>query len=542
MTRPDATYKNLNGLWEWQSASEGDKPTFGQKLTGKILVPFPVESCLSGIAENHPYQLYRTVVDKPFSKGQTLLQFGAVDWQAVVYVNGKLAGNHSGGYDGFAFDVTSMLNPTDNEIIVSVFDPSDSGPQPQGKQRVAAIERPGGDHYSPSSGIWQTVWFENVPSDGYFESLKIRTDMTSVYITGSVMGGEQPVGLKVDVFDNGAIVATANGMAGKEIAITIPSPKLWSPKSPFLYNVTISTDSDAVGSYFGLRTLELGNFTGSPNMRLMLNKEPIFAAGWLDQSWWPDGQYTAPTDAALASDIAAVKMFGMNMVRLHQKINPERWYYAADTMGVMVFQDAVQHFGGNPSQDLFKSDWAAAIHGRGNHPSIVQWEIFNEGDCVRSFNVPEMVNFTRDLDPYRLIDAHSGGDMNAGGDVNDIHTYPYPGNPKPNGKQYGMIGEFGGIGAFLDGKEWVPNKCHTYLKVDTPTEEASKYVSMAQTIAGYQKAKTASASVYTQITDVELECDGFLNYDRTNKFSAADTASIAAANQAIINGAGNEVV
>eukprot|EP00729_Bicosta_minor_P018483 gene18483-133_t len=226
MTRPDTTYKNLNGLWEWQSASEGVKPTFGQKLTGKILVPFPVESCLSGIAENHPYQLYRTVVDKPFSKGQTLLQFGAVDWQAVVYVNGKLAGNHSGGYDGFAFDVTSMLNPTDNEIIVSVFDPSDSGPQPQGKQRVAAIERPGGDHYSPSSGIWQTVWFENVPSDGYFESLKIRTDMTSVYITGSVMGGEQPVGLKVDVFDNGAIVATANGMAGKEIAITIPSPKL----------------------------------------------------------------------------------------------------------------------------------------------------------------------------------------------------------------------------------------------------------------------------------------------------------------------------
>jgi len=272
-------------------------------------------------------------------------------------------------------------------------------------------------------------------------------------------------------------------------------------------------------------------------MRLMLNKEPIFAAGWLDQSWWPDGQYTAPTDAALASDLVAVKTFGMNMVRLHQKINSERWYYAADTNGVLVFQDAVQHFGGNPSQDLFKQDWKAAILGRGNHPSIVQWEIFNEGDCVRHFNVTEMVEFTRAIDPHRLIDAHSGGDDHAGGDVNDIHTYPYPGNPKPSSTQYGMIGEFGGIGAFLPGKEWVPNKCHTYLKAGNATDEADKYVSMAKTIAGYQEAKTASASVYTQITDVELECDGFLNYDRTNKFNAADTSAIAASNQAIIKGA-----
>jgi hypothetical protein len=321
----------------------------------------------------------------------------------------------------------------------------------------------------------------------------------------------------------------------------VPSPKLWSPDSPFLYNMSIYTDTDKVGSYCGLRTLELGNFSGSPNMRLMLNKEPIFAVGWLDQSWWPDGQYTAPTDAALAYDVAAIKTFGMNMIRLHQKINSERWYYAADTLGVMVFQDAVQHFGRGPENspivDLFKSDWQAAIEGRGNHPSIVQWEIFNEGDCIGNFNASEMLEFTRALDPHRLIDTHSGGDVHVGGDVNDIHTYPYPGNPQPSSTQYGMIGEFGGIGAFLPGKEWVPDKCHTYLKAANGTEEAQIYIKMAATIAGYQKAKTASASVYTQITDVELECDGFLNYDRTNKFSAEDTTAIAAANKALIDGA-----
>eukprot|EP00041_Stephanoeca_diplocostata_P012112 m.202098 g.202098 ORF g.202098 m.202098 type:complete len:600 (-) comp18815_c0_seq2:222-2021(-) len=537
MTRPIETYKNLNGLWEWQNSSAGEKVPFGKTLGKEILVPFPVEACLSGIGESHANMMYRTTFDKPFRKDLTLLHFGAVDWQTQVYVNGKYVGNHTGGYDGFSFDITTQLKDTNNELFVVVFDPSDAGPQPMGKQRVLAISEPQGDHYTPTSGIWQTVWLENVNANGYISNLAIRTDMEAAYVTSTVMGGEQPVGLTVEVHDGTKVVASEDGIAGKEVKVSIPNPKLWSPKSPFLYTITVYTDSDTVKSYCGLRVLELGTFSGSPNQRLMLNKEPIFAAGWLDQSWWPDGQYTAPTDAALASDITAVKTFGLNMVRLHQKINPERWYYAADVAGVMVFQDAVQHFGENPSVELFKQDWKAAILGRGNHPCIVQWDIFNEGDCYKAFDVPDMVKFTRSIDPYRLVDAHSGGDLNAGGDVNDIHTYPYPGEAKASPTQYGMIGEFGGIGAFISGKEWVPDKCHTYLKAGNATDEANKYIAMAATIAKYQKDKQVSASVYTQITDVELECDGFLNYDRTNKFTKEDTTAIAAANGNIIDGA-----
>lgn len=253
------------------------------------------------------------------------------------------------------------------------------------------------------------------------------------------------------------------------------------------------------------------------------------------------GLYTAPTDAALAFDISAAKTFGFNTVRLHQKINPERWYYHADRIGVLVFQDAVQTdaMTQEPSVALFKEDWRRAIVGRRSHPSIVQWEIFNEGDCWdrAPFNVTEMVEFTRALDPHRLVDTHSGvPNLNAGGDVNDIHSYSPIGPPEPNAThhQYSMIGEFGGVGAFVKGKAWVPGQCNTYLHVPTPADEATVYIQMAQKI---ERMTTVSAAIYTQIADVELECDGFLNYDRTNKFDASEIAAIKAANEALIRSA-----
>jgi beta-galactosidase/beta-glucuronidase len=324
MMRDASSWSNMNGLWEWQSATSSANPPFGKTLSGEILVPFPVEACLSGIGANHPQMWYRTTFDHA-ATGNTLLHFGAVDWMASVYLNGKLLGNHTGGYDGFSFDITKGIKATGNELIVYVMDPSDSGPQPQGKQRVGSIAGPGGDHYTPSSGIWQTVWLESVEPE-YISSLKIGADEKSLSLeVHSPTAGQK---FTVNVMDGSKVVATGSGMTSTDtantaaaISVTIPSPKLWSPDTPFLYNMTIIMGKDSVTSYFGMRTFKLGMAAGAN--RPLLNDKFVFANGWLDQSWWPDGQYTAPGDAALASDQKAVKMFGMNMVRLHQKVNPE---------------------------------------------------------------------------------------------------------------------------------------------------------------------------------------------------------------------------
>lgn len=285
-----------------------------------------------------------------------------------------------------------------------------------------------------------------------------------------------------------------------------------------------------------------GNVVKNP----YLNGEFVFFAGWLDQSYWPDGIYTAPSDDALKFDITAVKLFGLNMARLHQKVNSERWYYHADTVGVAIMQDMPQKYGGatNDTVPLFVADFKAMIAGRGNHPCIIQWEIFNEGDCVGVFKnvvnytVEDMVLLARSLDwQDRLINLDSGGWANDPlyntGDVNDIHTYPYPKDPKPTGSSYSMVGEFGGMGFYETGKEWVPGQCFSYMKQASATEQATTYITMASQLLGFKR--DISASVYTQTTDLELECDGFLNYDRSNKFTDADTKRIFDANQKLIN-------
>jgi hypothetical protein len=272
--------------------------------------------------------------------------------------------------------------------------------------------------------------------------------------------------------------------------------------------------------------------------RPFINGAFEFFAGWLDQSFWPDGIYTAPTEDALLSDLTAIQTFGLNAVRLHQKVNPQRWYYHADRLGIIVLQDMIQKYGGASSATIqpFNNDFKAMVSNLYNHPSIVQWTVFNEGDCVGVFNVPQTVQFAESLDSTRLFDTNSGGPANDLhiADVNDIHTYPYPGDPIPSLTQYGMVGEFGGIGAFVAGHEWVPGQCQTYLAVKTPQDEADTYVGMAKTILS--RKDDISCSIYTQISDVERECDGFLNYDRTNKFNDAQTKSIYDANQALIKG------
>mmetsp|Transcript_86267 Transcript_86267/g.252342 ORF Transcript_86267/g.252342 Transcript_86267/m.252342 type:complete len:642 (+) Transcript_86267:55-1980(+) len=547
-----STWANLNGLWEWES-TETDEPQFGKALSSSILVPFPVESCLSGVAPRKSADIvqrmwYRLTFDATLAPGRTLLHFGAVDWQATVYLNKARLGNHTGGFDGFSFDVSEHLLAKDNELLVSVFDPSDNGVQPNGKQSIGRIDNPGGDTYTPNSGIWQTVWLERVPTS-YISKLKIdQASETTVSVWATLVGGNS---FTVDVLDGSRVIARGSGTGAAPARISLPSPQLWSPASPHLYDLNVSMGTDVVGSYFGLRTFVLGqrpNRKGINVTRPVLNGKFTFLAGFLDQSWWPDGQYTAPTDAALESDLTATKMFGLNMIRLHQKVNPERWYYFADVHGLAVLQDMPQKYTGASAKTIpyFVEDLKAMIIGRGNHPCIVQWETFNEADCWSVFktppyDVPGITALAKSLDPTRLVDTDSGGGANNLHimDVNDIHSYPNPGDPKPSATQYAMIGEFGGIGAFVSGKEWVPGKCHTYLKKDTPAEEASTYIEMAMTLKS--RADHISASVYTQTTDLELECDGFLNYDRSNKFNTEQTKAIAAANEALIAAASEQV-
>ena len=466
------------GLWEFQLGSGfAEAVPFGQTLNQTILVPFPLESCLSGAFRWPAYSKflwYRLLFDAPFASGNTLLHFGAVDWNTTAYLNGKMLGNHLGGYDGFSFDLTGALAPTNNELILAVYDPSDEGFQVEGKQRISAIHSPGGDTYTPSSGVWQTVWLENVAAYS-IASLAVRGDTQNVYVT--VNAGAAGTGTASGTVSfAGAQVATFSGATGAEIVVAIPSPKLWGPLNPNLYDLTITATqtgtgaSDTVGSYVGMRSVGTVSFPVPPTpasgprvgydnsggdmpnqpttlpqpdfnlcwascnntpgcaawsygvqgagceakplcwlkasveswsqnscriagdqgtagghaLRPAINGNFTFLAGWLDQSWWSDGEYTAPTDDALAFDLQAVVDFGLNVVRLHQKVNSERWYYHADRLGVVIIQDMIQKYGGATQETIpdFMMEIKAMIDGRGNHPSIVQWTVFNEGSCA----------------------------------------------------------------------------------------------------------------------------------------------------------------
>jgi beta-galactosidase/beta-glucuronidase len=427
----DDNWVSLDGQWEWQQAALGDKMPFGTTLNQTILVPFPHEACLSGVrnatdpdaAPHYDRMWYRTMVTpskvgSPDQDSRLLLHFGAVDWQMEAYIDGVYVGQHEGGYDPFTFDITdsvALASSKSVELVVAVFDPSNHGSQPFGKQHVEAMYAPGGDTYTPTSGIWQTVWLERVPST-YITSLDLKADMSGLNFTMHVNGGAnlqvqsaQVQSVQVRVFDSATntTVAEQSGPLNRPFRINIPSTqrKLWSPEAPYLYNVTatlVSTPSaatsvldssvlgssvlDSVGSYFGLRSVSIGK-DGSGVTRPLINGHFRFLNGFLDQSWWSDGLYTAPGDAALYSDLHAAKVtFGANMLRLHQKVNPERWYFYCDLLGIVVMQDivgqiyAIGDTGINPR--YWYKDAQALVSGpssKANHPCIAQWIVFNEG-------------------------------------------------------------------------------------------------------------------------------------------------------------------
>ena len=509
---------NLNGLWDIK---------LGDGTETKILVPFAIESALSGVMKHVDRVTYRRSFEIPkgWSGQQVILHFGAVDWETKVSLNGKELGVHRGGYDAFSFNITAALKSEGaQEITVEVFDPTDLGGQARGKQKL----KPGSIMYTPTTGIWQTVWLEPVPQT-HIESLKIVPDVDGGCLRLTVTGAGTAEAI---ASDGGKDVAQASGVAGSELKLAIPNPKLWSPDAPFLYDLRVSLKSgdktvDTVTSYFGMRKIALGKDDKGVT-RMMLNGKPVFQVGPLDQGFWPDGIYTAPTDEALRFDIAETKRLGFNTTRKHVKIEPDRWYYWCDKLGLMVWQDMPC---GNSYTDKpqpidkpqFKTELVSMVTNYRNHPAIIMWVIFNESQGQH--DTEALVAEVRALDPSRLINNASGNDDKNCGDVIDKHTYPGPDSPKPEENRAAVLGEFGGLGLPVDGHTW-SKKTWGYQGTKSIEDLTLGYEKLLAKAWELQAKAGLSAVIYTQLTDVETECNGLLTYDREiNKVVPARAAA-----------------
>lgn len=536
-------WRNLNGQWNYAILDKGKSmPT---SFDGQITVPFPVESYLSGVtkavgAAKELWYNKEIQVTNTERKGKVLLHFGAVDWEAEVFVNGKSVGMHQGGYDPFSFDITSFLTKgTAQKIAVRVWDPSDKGPQPRGKQ----VNEPRSIWYTPVSGIWQTVWLEFVPQS-YISGIKTTPDWKngSFDLEVNAINPDPSVTLKVVAFDKGTKVAENTGKAGTVTALKIPNPNSWSLENPHLYDFEISLLKgnkviDKVTSYGALRKVSM--ITDSKGMqRFALNDQQVFHYGPLDQGWWPDGLYTAPTDEALAFDIVKTKEMGFNMIRKHVKVEPARWYYHCDKMGIMVWQDMPSGDLGNrweqklgvigkgtdrdrtpESEAIYKKEWKAIIDANYNFPSIVVWVPFNE--AWGQFKTHEISDWTKAYDPTRLVNSASGGNFELtgakiAGDILDVHNYPDPVMPSPDlfGKiQILVLGEFGGLGLPVEAHTWQEKDNWGYQSFKSKDELLDRYKILMKDLRDLIP-KGLAAAVYTQTTDVEIETNGILTYDR----------------------------
>lgn len=517
---------SLNGIWEFQSGSTDDAVPVGKLLSGKILVPYPAESALSGVMKHDDRLWYRRKLTIPAAwKGKhVLLHFEAVDYEAEVYLNGKRIGTHKGGYDAFSFDITPYLIPGNQELIVRVYDPTEDYGKPRGKQ----TNHPGGIMYTPTTGIWQSVWMEPVAVNSIV-SLKIVPDVdgkrVKITVNSSVQNG---LTARVAIKEGAKYVSIANGNANQEISLPVPDAKLWSPDKPFLYNLSIALLShgkpvDTVSSYFGMRKIAITDDGGYK--KIYLNNHFLYEMGLLDQGFWPDGIYTAPTDEALRSDIEQAKNLGFNLIRKHIKVEPQRWYYWADKLGILVWQDMPSVNSYLPQNAVrpaidepeFKSELHRLIVNHWNSPSIIMWVLFNESQGQH--DTENLVKFIHDLDPSRLIDESSGDKHYGFGDVIDRHSYPPPNVPESK-TQAIVIGEFGGIGYGIKGHTWAA-KADGYTNVFNAKDFIFLYAEFAGKLKNFVADKGLSASIYTQLTDVETETNGVLTYDRIPKAEAA---------------------
>jgi len=533
-----AEWQNLNGLWSYAlTDGEAGKPVAWQ---GEILVPFPVESALSGVMKRvSPTQRlwYRRSFTVPAAwKGRRIvLHFGAVDWQATVFVNGRQVGDHKGGYDPFAYDITDALGEGEQELVVAVADPTDAGTQPRGKQ----VRKPEGIYYTPTTGIWQTVWIEPVGAT-HMERLSIRPDFdgsaVEVLASGPGMGG--PARFEVEVLDGDDVVAreatdripATRSMPPRlapRLAVKIPAAKPWTPDSPHLYTLRITLwendqVADRIESYFGMRKIEVATDADGVR-RLFLNGTPLFQYGLLDQGFWPDGLSTAPTDEALRFDIEFTKRVGFNMARKHVKVEPARWYHWCDRLGLLVWQDmpSGDRSIGPDDPDIERSPESARqyeeelrelIDDFGNHPSIVAWVPFNEG--WGQYATAQIAEWVKERDPSRLVNSVSGWADRGVGDLHDVHHYPEPVVPPREEVRAVVLGEFGGLALPVQGHTWQSEANWGYRKYSTAAELTEAYLALLRSLRPMTGSRGLAAAVYTQTTDVEIEVNGLLTYDR----------------------------
>ena len=531
MVRND--WQNLNGLWDYAITTAGKQQP--ENFDGKILVPFAVESSLSGVQksvgeENELWYKRSFIIPSNWKEKKVLLHFGAVDWKTDVWLNKIKIGSHQGGYDAFSFDITPFLEKSgEQSLVIKVWDPSDKGFQPRGKQ----TSEPRGIWYTPVTGIWQTVWMEPV-NEKYVSKVNSVPDVDNgnlkveVVSCGTSLGDVYEVTLK----DKGNVISVGKAVPGESIDLAVPDAKLWSPESPFLYDMEVKLISagktvDAVQSYFAMRKISTKRDENGI-VRLQLNNKDYFEFGPLDQGWWPDGLYTAPTDEALKFDIIKTKDYGFNMIRKHVKVEPARWYTHCDQLGILVWQDMPsgdhspqwqnhQYFNGTElkrspvSEANYRHEWNEIMDEHLSNPSIVCWVPFNE--AWGQFKTEEIVDWTKAHDPNRLVNPASGGNFYHVGDMLDLHNYPGPEMYLFDGSRANVLGEYGGIGLALEGHLWKTDQNWGYVQFKSSKEVTDQYVEFANQLL--KMAQTGfSAAVYTQTTDVEGEVNGLMTYDR----------------------------
>ncbi len=564
MVRPQ--WQNLNGTWEYAiTARTAPAPT---RFDGPILVPFAVESTVSKV--NKPLTdsqrlWYRRnmTVPREWAGQRVLLNFGAVDYECSLWVNGGLVGSHVGGSDAFSFDVTDYLKDGQNQLLLGVTDPTSTGEQPRGKQ----LMNPNGIWYTPVSGIWQTVWMEPVPRERYIDEVRLTPEVDSGRVRVEVLL-DKPVtnpttGIRITALDGNQTVATTVVRSGRAAYLRINNPKLWSPDSPFLYNVraeivtvtdpfagqpnnrrprrneaervayanaTVTGNAlDAVTGYFAMRKIAVGPGPVAGQPVLLLNGQFVFQNGPLDQGWWPGSLLTPPSDEAMAFEIDFLKKSGFNMLRKHIKVEPDRYYYLCDRLGMLVWQDMPSGFlegqNENPGdqaeplrrskgKEQFELELRRMMNQLHNHPSIVTWVVHNEG--WGQYDNERLSAWVKGLDPSRVVNAVSGWNDRGAGDFYDIHTYePEPKAPDPKANRVVVIGEFGGIGWPVQGHLWNPEMRNWgYQTYQSADEVLKAYQKKYAKIVEYYQKQALSAAVYTQTTDVEGEVNGLLTYDR----------------------------
>lgn len=545
-------WQNLNGLWDYAILPMGQQEP--QTFDGKILVPFAVESSLSGVQkelgkEKELWYRRTFTIPSDWKSKNVILHFGAVDWKAEVYLNNIKIGSHTGGYTPFCFDVTPFLTSGNQKLVVKVWDPTSDSSIPRGKQ----VTNPNGIWYTPVSGIWQTVWLEPV-NNKYIVGITpiANIDNNNLKVKVCTKNTESSDIVEVKLKDNNKVIASAKGVVGQTLDIAIPNAKLWSPESPFLYDLDVTLiergkSVDKVSSYAAMRKVSKKR-DANGIIRIQLNNKDIFHFGPLDQGWWPDGLYTAPTDEALKYDIVKTKDFGYNMIRKHVKVEPARWYTHCDRLGILVWQDMPNgdqgphwdmhhYFDGKEvtrsieSEQNFRKEWKEIMDYLMPYPSIAIWVPFNE--AWGQFKTQEITEWTQYYDPSRLVNPASGGNHYLKvGDILDFHKYPSPEMMMYDNERITVIGEYGGIGMPLTDHLWQPDKNWGYVQFKSAKEVTDEYVKYGRQLLNLVKSGI-SGGVYTQTTDVEGEVNGLITYDR--KVIKVEEDRIRKINQEIIN-------